>query len=247
MKYRIDIPKPCHEDWSKMTANEKGRFCSQCRKTVMDFRDRSTREIIDHLEASQGKTCGRFSPHQLGEKEVMRSQAWAKYLAAVGIMLSIGTTKLDAQVRMGKPKVSASQRTASTDCVKKPDPSPISSAAKVTIKGQILSLDDQPLAGVTVLVDGTTIGTYTDENGYFEMGLDTLEKAQSINLSILYLGFKKTGVCVPIHPNQTQYELAAIKLEEDFQILGDIEVSYVSPIRRATNRVGRFFRDLGRH
>lgn len=249
MKYEIQIPKPCHEDWSEMTPNQKGRFCSQCSKTVTDFRHMNTRQIIDHLEASPGKTCGRFSPHQLGQKEIVRSQAWTKYLAAAGIMLSIGTTKLDAQVRMGKVKVSATQSNASTDCVKKPDEGTVSTNRKILIKGQILSEDrQQALEGVSVLVDGTTIGTFTDEEGYFEIRLDNLEKEQSINLSFLYIGFKKKGVCVPGHLSQSQYELGAIKLEEDYSdIVGDIEISYSNPVRRTTNRVGRFFRDIGRH
>ncbi len=41
----ISVPKPCHEDWSKMTPREKGKFCSACKKTVVDFRKKSTEEI----------------------------------------------------------------------------------------------------------------------------------------------------------------------------------------------------------
>ena len=31
------IPKPCHEDWNKMTPTQQGKFCSSCSKQVIDF------------------------------------------------------------------------------------------------------------------------------------------------------------------------------------------------------------------
>jgi hypothetical protein len=33
----ISIKEPCHEDWSKMTATEKGAFCQKCALEVIDF------------------------------------------------------------------------------------------------------------------------------------------------------------------------------------------------------------------
>lgn len=43
--FRIEIPKPCHEDWDAMTPNENGRFCGSCAKTVVDFTNMQTAEI----------------------------------------------------------------------------------------------------------------------------------------------------------------------------------------------------------
>ncbi|MGG5616684.1 hypothetical protein ACPDHI_10415 [Myroides odoratimimus] len=37
MKYRIEIPEPCHEDWDKMAPQDKGRHCAVCDKVVVDF------------------------------------------------------------------------------------------------------------------------------------------------------------------------------------------------------------------
>lgn len=66
---KITIPKPCHENWNKMTPNEKGSFCGKCCKTVVDFTNKSAEEIKNTLIAESGKkVCGRFMSNQLNEK-----------------------------------------------------------------------------------------------------------------------------------------------------------------------------------
>ncbi len=65
---KISIPELCHEDWNKMTPNEKGSFCSKCCKTVVDFTQKSPEEIKSILlRDSEKKICGRFMSNQLDE------------------------------------------------------------------------------------------------------------------------------------------------------------------------------------
>lgn len=62
----VRIPKPCHEDWDVMTPTEKGRHCSVCSTTVVDFSASTDAEILRFLNDKAGqKTCGRFSETQL--------------------------------------------------------------------------------------------------------------------------------------------------------------------------------------
>lgn len=66
--FRISIPKPCHEDWNKMTPDEKGAFCKVCNKSVHDFTKKEPEEIKTILteEMSAGKkVCGRFNEDQI--------------------------------------------------------------------------------------------------------------------------------------------------------------------------------------
>jgi len=64
--FNISIPKPCHEDWSKMTPNEKGKFCNACAKTIVDFTKKSVIEIQEFLiENRHQKVCGYFYKTQL--------------------------------------------------------------------------------------------------------------------------------------------------------------------------------------
>jgi len=63
-KHKITIPKPCHEDWDKMTPNNNGRFCSSCSKTVVDFTNMSPNEIQMYYQ-QHSNVCGRFKNSQL--------------------------------------------------------------------------------------------------------------------------------------------------------------------------------------
>jgi hypothetical protein len=65
-KYIIRIPDPCHEDWNKMTPDDKGKFCNSCCKSVVDFTNKTDQEIIDILQsAGEGKVCGHFRKSQV--------------------------------------------------------------------------------------------------------------------------------------------------------------------------------------
>lgn len=65
---KITINKPCHEDWDKMSPNDKGAFCAVCTKDVIDFSKKSLEEIKNFFaKPIQGKICGRFKEQQLEE------------------------------------------------------------------------------------------------------------------------------------------------------------------------------------
>src|SRR3972149_7893920 len=64
--YQIPIPKPCHEDWNKMTQQEQGRHCGVCCKTVVDFTKKTADDIKNYLvENATKKICGRFNTSQI--------------------------------------------------------------------------------------------------------------------------------------------------------------------------------------
>ena len=66
----IAIQEPCSEDWSTMSATQKGAFCKQCAKEVIDFTGKSSLEIKQTLAlklASKTSVCGRIENRQLKE------------------------------------------------------------------------------------------------------------------------------------------------------------------------------------
>jgi TonB-dependent SusC/RagA subfamily outer membrane receptor len=65
-KYLLHINEPCSQNWDEMTATEKGRFCSNCKKTVFDFTSATDNEIVNHIKAMKDEIfCGRFEEQQL--------------------------------------------------------------------------------------------------------------------------------------------------------------------------------------
>lgn len=79
---KITIPKPCHEDWNKMTPKEQGSFCSSCAKIVVDFTKMKKEEIKQYfIDKKEEKTCGRFTVNQLYKKPPVYERSYLSKFA----------------------------------------------------------------------------------------------------------------------------------------------------------------------
>ena len=81
--------------------------------------------------------------------------------------------------------------------------------AQTTIQGRVKDPSGNPLAGVSVVVKGTTIGTITDANGRFSIK----PSGQNAALTFSFLGYKKQTITAG-----TGKELSVV-LEEDNAML----------------------------
>lgn len=97
-RFRLDIPKPCHEDWEKMTLDGNGRFCGSCAKTVVDFTKMKAAEIQQYFIENRGKkVCGRFQNNQLDSiiitipAHVVFSQTQFHKMFLLALFVSMGT------------------------------------------------------------------------------------------------------------------------------------------------------------
>lgn len=60
------IPQPCSEDWNSMLPTEKGAFCNQCSKEVIDFTVLTHNELKHVLyQHRESGLCGRFYNRQM--------------------------------------------------------------------------------------------------------------------------------------------------------------------------------------
>lgn len=64
MSTQLHITEPCHEDWHNMIPNDQGRHCDQCCKTVIDFTNWETVDILHYLQQHKN-ACGRLRKDQL--------------------------------------------------------------------------------------------------------------------------------------------------------------------------------------
>ena len=89
----------------------------------------------------------------------------------------------------------------------------VATFAQATIKGTITAADSQPLAGVSVSVKGSAVGTVSDNDGRF------LLRAQPKDILVVrHMGFKTQEFTVA---NQT---LIAIVMQEDIALLDEVIV-----------------------
>ena len=108
-KFKITIPKPCHENWNTMTPKEKGRFCSSCSKVVVDFTKKSSEEIQDYIvENKNQRVCGHFYKKQLDSivieipQVTFKQQLSFQKLFVLALFFVMGTTLFSCQYKDGK-------------------------------------------------------------------------------------------------------------------------------------------------
>lgn len=107
--YSLRIPKPCQEDWNLMTPKEKGRFCSSCEKTVIDFTVMSDHEVKEFLIQNQGKKlCGHVNTSQLDlihvkiPVDVLNVNRLGSYSFLMVLFIVMGTTLMSCKDNHGK-------------------------------------------------------------------------------------------------------------------------------------------------
>jgi hypothetical protein len=113
--YSFKIPEPCHEDWNSMTPTTKGRFCSSCDKTVIDFTNMSRYEIGSYLKEHQASgVCGHIYTSQLDQivlripAHLLEQQRFSSKFFALALLIVMGTTLLSCTNSSGtKQKIDA--------------------------------------------------------------------------------------------------------------------------------------------
>ncbi|AXB57342.1 hypothetical protein [Flavobacterium fluviale] len=174
---KISLIKPCHESWSKMTTNEKNKFCNVCQKNVFDFTKASNLEIINIFNKNQN-LCGRFNPSQLNKNlEVTKQKKtfWITVVASLTTFFGIGNHIVKAQVVMGiatlEPKLkkihvrkifSSSDSIGSTNKLNQ----------NKICSGIVHNKNNVPLSGVLILNERNKKVVKTNEMGNFSISLE---------------------------------------------------------------------------
>jgi hypothetical protein len=162
-KIQITIPKPCHENWTKMSATEKGRFCTSCQKNVIDFTTSSDTVIVKAYKENP-KLCGQFIAIQLNRKLIIpqeKKSIWVFIAASIIAFLGIGNQEIKAQGIV---------RTIQTDNKFKTDSISIElkKGAKKFI-GIVYDENKIPLPGATFYIKGSDNKFNTNFSGEFSI------------------------------------------------------------------------------
>jgi hypothetical protein len=173
MKHQIIIAEPCTEPWEAMAQTGKSdcSFCHSCQKEVIDFTQKSDKEI-SRIMNSQKDVCGKFTQSQL-DKTYQTSESfnipykWAMASVFSGLLLT-------------QPALSQSKKTKVHEKLVISDSTSSKSKSKIqakivgndstitrTVSGIMRDGAGQVLPGATITIKGTENGTVSDLDGKY--------------------------------------------------------------------------------
>lgn len=234
MSYKITIPKPCSEDWNKMTVTQKGAFCQSCSKEVIDFTNTTKRELSGKITKGQ-HICGRFRPEQLNIPLPNSSQNKFRHHAVL-----LGFTSLLA---LSTPVVGQQDSTLTPSpqhfVVGRIAPQPVHIPKENhTLKGIVKDFNNRPLSGATILLEGRATGTTTNEKGEFSITIAISENSEKHVLWVTKIGYEIQKISI-----DKKIENLTIEMVEEITILGEIAIQEFPKKNKDTvNKVKDFFR-----
>ena len=195
--YKLTIDNPCTESWTSMTTSDKGRFCSNCSKNVIDFSALSDTQIIHLIENSNGKLCGRLSKNQVDRiMEIQNQQNLGTtiYKLLAGVLLFTPSDNLLAQttIEINQTVLQADNFNIKNDSnIKSTGDNLPKDSLKNFIKGKVFDSETkEPLAGASIIIKGKNIGTTADMNGVFTFNIPENLITDQIIFNVLYIGFE---------------------------------------------------------
>lgn len=194
---QIRIPRPCHENWENMTAQERGRFCGVCQTTVVDFSKMTDKEMLDYFSNTGQKICGRFSGNQLNREITIPRNNWRfswtyiwKLLLATVLLTESCTEEVQGKVIV--------------------DEEPTAILQQEELEGYILdSTSGAPVAGASIrMVDYGRV-VLTDSTGRFTL---IAQSGDSVKLEISANRFKTKEALIDSNFNRQHIKLMMTKV-----------------------------------
>ena len=194
----LSVPKPCHEDWDKMTPTEKGRHCQSCQKEVVDFSTLSDQQILDLFSKNKAGLCGRFQSTQLDRQLFLRPARTTTPWAKAGL--------LAASLLLAVPSIGQQNVSVKTEQALMKEPSLTNSSPSTLVTGIVVDEEGEPLVHATVLIKGTSTGTITDVDGHFQILVNPIRDT----LVFSYVGYRSHEISI----NEADSEVLNIQMEQ---------------------------------
>jgi hypothetical protein len=242
----LTIPQPCSQNWEEMQANGTSRFCDSCNKSVIDFTQYSDQQLIDFLYKSSGEVCGNLRPDQL-EKPLHSIHHSNKRLVPQLLLSTVLTIGLGNSVYAKEKQEVRSIHTVTTEKKVEQKANRGSGCDNIRcITGTVTDKSNkEPIRGVTILIEGTTVVTAADTNGYFSLNVSDYLQTDTVKLIIFALGYEN----VTLKFTQQDFIKNSIiernaELSPALMLRGGLSISY----QKATlwQRTKYFFRNMFR-
>ena len=106
--FKLNVTKPCSQDWAAMTPSGAGRHCLSCNKEVIDFSLLNDEQVKTFfINNADQQVCGRFRKTQLERIRInlpgyffqKKIPGWKKYL--VLLLICFGSSLFSIDIRFG--------------------------------------------------------------------------------------------------------------------------------------------------
>ncbi|MFI2743579.1 carboxypeptidase-like regulatory domain-containing protein [Zhouia sp. PK063] len=223
MKYKITIPKPCHENWNDMTSTQRGAFCNACKKEVIDFTNTSSTSIYNSIKHKK-HSCGKFKPEQLNT--TLQSTSNLKIKTPLVFTFSIIVfTALPVVAQQKVKTVIVDNKTTYHQHIHQQK-----ETDTLIIKGNI-SDQEIPLPNAIIIYKNhQDLQTQSDLDGNFELEIPRAYLEKKSKLIVSFVGYMPKEV--DVKESKTVYQ---INMTNNEAILGEVVV-----VRKLT-----FFRWVG--
>jgi len=183
----IKVGSPCQQHWDKMDPQEAGRFCSHCKKLVVDFSHLSDQELYNYFSKAIAIPCGRFHNDQLNkiilrpEKRKHRLDDLYKVAATVLAFLSMKFSDASGLRKTVETTVAPLLNT----------PAKGTGDDKIIITGVVKDEDGHLLENAQVkFADSIIVGT--DKQGRFKLEVNLEGNTEPATLLFSYPGLVST-------------------------------------------------------
>ena len=212
-----------------MTPTEKGAFCSNCKKEVLDFTNTSNYQLAKFLD-TDSKLCGKFKPEQLNRN--ISSLDTNKY-SKTGILLGVTTILSLSTPILGQNKLPEIIKTGQSNLVSNDIINNKKLTDSIQFKGNVFD-ENGGLPGANIFFKKQSYGVQTDFDGNFSINIEKKEIKKNLILVISYIGFETQEIKIN---NNTKF--IKVKMEEDDVLLGEVVIVKKQNIFR---RIGNLFR-----
>ncbi|MCI5057953.1 MAG: hypothetical protein MRY83_17700 [Flavobacteriales bacterium] len=178
IKYKINIKEPCEMRHSSMADMGCGKYCFACKETVVDYRQKSNKELLEIIKTNQVSKCGIFNEDQVKAQYVHPLLKISNKIWAILGSLLIGTAALRAE---NFPSVKTEIKPEIDTDIR-----PGVIAKQTVLRGNVSKLYNyKPMKNVRISIPGQDIEVYTNKKGEFEIPINVTNSSK-IQLEVTF-------------------------------------------------------------
>ena len=218
---QLILSNPFHQDWNEMSANDPGKFCNSCAKTVVDFSAMTDAQLMNYFANLKNESvCGRVHSDQVQRTITTLPQPRKKifdyWQYALSMLLLLGKGQ---QSRAQSGGVNIQQFGTSAEASSKKLHKVLASSEVQRI--QIVDEKMEPVSGASIKFESGGSYLFADSMGYVSLSKSHAEDS----IFITAIGFKNKVV------NVKDIAGGIINLDADKLLLDVVKVSALATSR----------------